>query len=154
MSQSCFTPPAGGRSAPLKTGDLLLILENGSQFEPILTNYSSSFDAPTFAQHLNKLLKPRSITAAQLGELALVSRAFSYQLCSGVRQPSRDIVLRLAVVLKLTTDEAQRLLRSAQRGALYPKVRRDAAIIFALNQKLSLLDTDELLRSQDEEPLL
>lgn len=121
MSQNCPAAPTGIQPAPLATGDLLLILEKESQFGPILTNYSRSFDAPTFAQHLNGLLKLRSITAAQLGELALMSRAFSYQLCSGVRQPSRDIVLRLAVVLKLTTDEAQRLLRSAQRGRCIPR---------------------------------
>ena len=148
------TPSQKSPSEPLATGDLLLLLEKEPEFEPILENYGGSFDALTFDQYLNVLLSARSITAARLSELALLSRAFSYQLCSGVRLPGRDIVLRLAVVLELTTDETQRLLRSAQRGALYPKVRRDAAVIFALNQKMNLFDTDELLRSLHEEPLL
>ena len=63
-------------------------------------------------------------------------------------------MLRIAVALKLNLDDSQRLLRSAQRGALYAKVRRDAVIIFALKKHMTLDETDEMLRSLDEEPLL
>ena len=71
-----------------------------------------------------------------------------------MRAPGRDIVLRLALVLALTPEETQRLLRAAQRGALYPRVRRDAAVIFCLNRGLSLLEADDLLRSLGEDPLV
>ena len=43
------------------------------------------------------------------------------------------------------------------RGTLspraYPRVRRDAAVIFALNQKMSLLQAEELLSSLPERSL-
>ena len=38
-------------------------------------------------------------------------------------------------------------------GALYPKIRRDAAVIFALNQKMTLLETEDLLASLPERGL-
>lgn len=138
----------------LCTQELLRLLEQSTQIEAVLAEYGDSMAAPSFSEYLNAVLKERSITAARLSEQALLSRSFTYQLCSGVRAPSRDIVLRLALVLALTVEDTQRLLRTAQRGALYPKVRRDAVVIFALNRRLSLSDTDELLCSLDEPPLL
>ena len=57
-------------------------------------------------------------------------------------------------MLELTPEETQRLLRTACRGALYPRVRRDAVFIFALKQGLSLFDANELLCSLSEAPIL
>ena len=44
-------------------------------------------------------------------------------------------------------------LTAANCGTLYPRVRRDAAVIFALNQKMSLLEAEELLASLPERGL-
>ena len=67
--------------------------------------------------------------------------------------PGRDILLRTALVLQLSLQETQRLLALGDCGALYPKVRRDAAVIFALNHKMTLLETEELLVSLSEASL-
>ena len=138
----------------VSTQELLELLEQASQLEPFLEEYGGSMNAPTFAQYLADLLERRGLTTTRLSELSLLSRSFTYQLCSGVRVPSRDIVLRLAIVLNLRVEECQQMLRSAQRGVLYPKVRRDAVVIFALNRQLSISDTDEMLRTLGEAPLL
>ena len=53
----------------------------------------------------------------------------------------------------LSLKETQRLLAVGGCGALYPRVRRDAAVIFALNQKMSLLQAEELLSSLPERSL-
>ena len=63
-------------------------------------------------------------------------------------------MLRLSIVLGLSYDETQYLLRAAQRGALYPRVRRDAVIIYALSKHMNLSETDEALVSLGEEPIL
>lgn len=138
----------------LCTQELLLLLEQSPQVEPVLSEYGGSLDAPAFSSYLNMLMEDRAVSTAQLCARSLLSRSFTYQLCSGIRAPSRDIVLRLALVLRLSMEETQRLLRSAQRGALYPKVRRDAIMIFALTHRLHLFDADELLCSLGETPLL
>ena len=49
--------------------------------------------------------------------------------------------------------EVQRLLAVGGCGALYPKIRRDAAVIFALNQHMTLLETEDLLVSLSERSL-
>ena len=62
-------------------------------------------------------------------------------------------MLRTALALKLSLKETQRLLAISGCGALYPKVRRDAAVIFALNQGMSLLEAENLLSSLPERGL-
>ena len=56
-------------------------------------------------------------------------------------------------MLRLSLKETQRLLAVGGCGALYPRVRRDAAVIFALNQHMTLLETEELLSSLPERSL-
>ncbi|MDD7177558.1 MAG: hypothetical protein SPG09_02815 [Lachnospiraceae bacterium] len=56
--------------------------------------------------------------------------------------------------MNLTLAETQELLMMGQKGALYPKVRRDAAIICCLEQRLSLDETDEFLKSISEKTLV
>ena len=82
-----------------------------------------------------------------------ISKSYAYQVLRGERIPSRDILLRTALVLRLSLKEAQRLLAVGGCGALYPKIRRDAAVIFALNQHMTLLETEDLLASLPERSL-
>lgn len=82
-----------------------------------------------------------------------ISKSYGYQVLRGERIPGRDILLRTALFLKLNLKETQRLLAVGGCGALYPKIRRDAAVIFALNQKMSLLETEDLLVSLPERSL-
>ena len=82
-----------------------------------------------------------------------MSKSYGYQILRGERVPGRDILLRTALALGLSLKETQRLLAVGGCGALYPRVRRDAAVIFALNQKMSLLQAEELLSSLPERSL-
>ncbi len=149
MPSGVRTGPAAGRKAPRRdTDELLDILERSRTLTGALKTLDGDMDTPTFTQRLAGYMQERGLNATQLGEAALLSRSFTYQLCSGERRPSRDIILRLALVLELSVDEAQSLLRTAQRGALYPRVKRDAVVIFALQNRMGILATDEQLLSR------
>ena len=67
--------------------------------------------------------------------------------------PGRDILLRTALLLGMPLRDTQRLLAIGRCGTLYPRVRRDAAIIFALHQRMTLLETEDLLTSLPERGL-
>ncbi len=136
------------------TDELLRILQGTSRLSSALKTIEGEMGAPDFAQELGALMKQRQLTAAELSETALLSRSFIYQLCSGERKPSRDMVLRLALALELSLDDTQRLLRSARRGALYPRVLRDAIVIFALNGRMGVTAADEQLVTRGEASLL
>ena len=141
-------PAAGGKTLRRDTDELLDILERSRTLTGALKTLDGDMDTPTFTQCLTGYMQARGLNATQLGEAALLSRSFTYQLCSGERRPSRDIILRLALVLELSVEETQSLLRTAQRGALYPRVKRDAVVIFALRNRMGILATDEQLLSR------
>ena len=107
----------------------------------------------TCSQLLLELLEKAGLTAPEWMAAADVSKSYGYQILRGERVPGRDILLRTALALRLTLKETQRLLAVGGCGALYPKVRRDAAVIFALNQKMTLLQAEELLSSLPERSL-
>ena len=130
--------------ARVDTEELLRIVQESCDLPSTLEERPGDFNVPAFHAQLAELTAERGLTAAELGKRALLSRSFAYQLTSGERAPSRDIVL----------DETQRLLRAAQRGALYPRVQRDAAVIYALARKLDLSEADELLTSIGETSLV
>ena len=108
---------------------------------------------PTGAQLLQELLEKAGVSATEWMTAADISKSYGYQVLRGERIPGRDILLRTALFLKLNLKETQRLLTVGGCGVLYPKIRRDAAVIFALNQKMSLLETEDLLVSLPERSL-
>jgi hypothetical protein len=110
-------------------------------------------EGPTCARTLQALLKGAGLSAPAWMAAADISRSYGYQILRGERVPGRDILLRTALLLGLTLKETQRLLAVCGCGALYPRVRRDAAVIFALHQKMTLLETEELLSSLPERGL-
>lgn len=140
--------------ASVSTDNLFQMLDDIDDISEDWDRISSDMNAPLFHEYLSELIKERNIDAAKLEVMTLLSRSFTYQICSGDRIPNRNIVVRIALVLRLSLDEAQRLLKLANRGILYPKVKRDAVIIYALKNGYSLFETDELLTSLGQEPLL
>lgn len=136
------------------TDDLFLMLQEENDISKNWEQLSAHMDAPSFHNYLYKLISERGISIPKLGESALLSRSFTYQVFSGKRLPGRDIILRMALAAGFSEDETGRLLKLADRGALYPKVKRDAIIIYALSKKYDLYKTDELLISLGQKALL
>ena len=64
---------------------------------------------------------------------ANISRSYGYQIMEGRRLGKRDYYLSLALALSLDLSTTQRMLAVTRSGALHPLIKRDAAIIFAIN---------------------
>ena len=78
-------------------------------------------------------------------EQAQIERTYGHQLFNGTRRPSRDKVLQLALGMGLNVDETQQLLRAALKSPLYPRLKRDAVVLFGLQKGLPLLAVQESL---------
>ena len=107
-------------------------------------------EEPSLAGTLRELLSRRGLSPADWIRMANISRSYAYQVLRGERRPGRDILLRTALSLSLSLEETQRLLALGSCGALYPRLRRDAAVIYALSHDLSPEETEELLASLPE----
>ena len=82
-----------------------------------------------------------------------LDRSYGYQLFNGTRKPTRNFLLRLALLLKLGEAGTQRLLKIAERQPLYARNRRDAAVLYGLTHNLTADETQELLAGLGEEGL-
>lgn len=136
------------------TDELMSLIKNTNSLESALDNVSGELDDREFHEYLRDLMESSGISVSELIVRSLLSRSFVYQICSGQRKPGRDIVIRLAIVMKLSVEETQRMLKYAKKGGLYPRVRRDAVIIYCLENKLGLYETDETLCTLSEQQLL
>lgn len=132
------------------TSTLFNRLRNRKSGEDFLNQEQIS---PTCARFLREILDNAKIPASKWITDVNISKSYGYQILRGERTPGRDILLRTALALQLSLKETQRLLTVGDCGALYPKIRRDAAVIFAINQKMTLLEAEELLSSLPERSL-
>lgn len=103
---------------------------------------------------LRKMLTEHGGSIAEVVRISLLSKTFVYQIFSGARNPSRDMLLRVGLAMSLSIDEMQHMLTIGRQGSLYPKIRRDAAILCCMAQKMDLAETNEFLESISERPLI
>lgn len=107
----------------------------------------------SFVDYLETLLLQKNISKSRLINKANLHRTYAYQIFNGTKTPSRNKVIQLALALQLNTKETNNLLSLSNNGYLYPKVKFDATILFALKNKYSVMETN-LLLEQYQLPLL
>jgi hypothetical protein len=74
-----------------------------------------------------------------------IAHTYGHQLFNGLRKPSRDKVIQIAFGFEMNYEEIQELLQAARKSLLYPKIERDAVIIFAIHKGLSVAETQKML---------
>lgn len=129
------------------------LLHKLSHSEKAMAYLRRETQEPSLSSELRRLLDKGGMTPADWILAADISRSYAYQLLRGERRPGRDILLRTALVLHLSVEDTQRLLALGGCGALYPRLRRDGALIYALSRGLSPAETEELLLSLPERGL-
>lgn len=111
-------------------------------------------NTPAFHEYLYLLMEEHQISTPTLISTACISKTYAYQFLNGERLPGRDIIMRIGLVMCLTLDEIQRLLTLAGKSTLYPKIRRDAGILYCLKRQMTLDETNSFLEDLGEASLL
>ena len=125
------------------TEELLNDLLDSSDLEGYLNDLSSA--DTSLASYLQQLLDEKHLKRVQVVRMADLNETFGYQIFTGARNPSRDKVLQIAFAMALTLRETNRALIAAGTSTLDPKCRRDAIIIFCIDQGCSLQKVNEEL---------
>lgn len=107
----------------------------------------------SFADFINYHMKKSKISASELIRQANIQRNYGYQILNGIKNPGREKVISFCLTLCLSLSQVQQALTITGEAVLYPKKRRDSIIIFAINHKLSVIETNELLYEMNEETL-
>lgn len=82
-----------------------------------------------------------------------ISRTYGYQLMEGRRKGKRDYYILIAIAMGLDLKTTQRMLAITKCGGLHSLIKRDAAIIFAINHQYDIPKTYEFMCELDLDPL-
>lgn len=127
------------------TAELNHSIRAATDIEDYLDREKDQLLALPLHQYLSLLLKQKGLSRAKVVRDSLLDRAYLYQIFDGTRMPSRDKLLAIAFGMGLTDEETQRMLRLGGYSELYPRVERDALILFAILHNKNLAEADSLL---------
>ena len=98
-----------------------------------------------FVTYLETLLLKKDVSKSELIKMTNLHRTYAYQIFNGQKKPSRSKIIQIALALQLDIRETNNSLSLSDNGYLYPKVRYDAIILYALEHKKSIIDTNLIL---------
>ncbi len=124
---------------------------NNKHIDDYINNHSfDDFDSLNFSLSLKELINSKNIKISEVIKNSNLSKSYVYSILNGDRQASRDKIINLALCLKANLDECNSLLKSACFRHLHPKSKRDSIIIYCLNNKYSLANTNIELEKNNE----
>lgn len=138
---------------PVNTEFLYNMLLKAGDISSFVKEHSDLFQSTDLSIYLADLCAKYELKNAKVIEDSGINGDYFYQILSGKRKPSRDKTIRLAFGMKLDIKETQRLLNCSGASELYPRNRRDAIILFALEHRISIYETNDFLYELSE-PLL
>lgn len=136
------------------TDELFHNLKVSSDLEQYFVVNREELVQDKLGDYLYQLLDKKKIMATQAAQRALLSKSQIYNILNDTTKPSRAFIIRLSFGIQATLEQVQQMLRLSENQLLYPRVKRDAILIFALENKLSLEDAHELLEKRGMEGLI
>ncbi len=107
----------------------------------------------TVAGCFDALLAQYGVTAAEAVRRADLDPDFGRQILRGTRGTRRDNYIRLAIGIGLTFQDTQSFLSCLGISPLYALRQRDAAVIFCIQNRYDLMDTQLMLDAHGMLPL-
>lgn len=117
------------------TRELLTNIRRMSSPDSLKNDDYKDIDFPTY---INAIMKENGIKATDLILHLNIEKSYLYQILKGRRAPGREFLIDFSIYARLTLDDTQRLLKIGKRQPLYPRNRKDAAIIYAITHKMSM----------------
>ena len=133
----------------VSTDSLLKKILRTRNLSAFLQRYEPYLRPEAFPELLRSFCEGRGMVPERVIQRAQIDRTYGHQLFNGTRRPSRDKVIQLALGLGLSLEETQQLLQAAGRSPLYPRLKRDAALIFCLKNGYDMMETQEILEKHE-----
>lgn len=134
-----------------QTDELLKTIKSSRDLDGFLDK--QEFIKVNISEYLNHLIEEKQFIKSEVIKRSCLDRVYAYQILSGTRTPSRDKLIQFAFGMELDFDEIQKLLKYNGFAPLYAKNRRDSIIIFAINEKVSVVELNIMLDNKKEKIL-
>ena len=151
--QEQHPPPAPASDTPSLTMQAQSILHECTQFDQGVAQIRNQLLSASIQDYFSRLLQFHGLQTGEAVRRADLDKDFGRQLLKGERMGRRDYYVQLAIGMALSVEETQSMLSFLGVGPLYALRKRDAAIIYALREGYSLMDTQLLLDQHDLSPL-
>lgn len=135
----------GYKAGKISTSVLMGRLSRAANIKRFMEKNAPYMNAPPFHEYIRQKCSEMGISPEQVIKRADIERTYGHQLFRGLRTPSRDKVLQLAFGFGSGVEDTQELLKTARKSLLYPKIKRDAAILFCINRGMSVFETQVAL---------
>lgn len=135
------------------TDDLFEELSKKCEIENYINNNLSLFVVHGIHEFWEEACKKSGLSKTNIINKSDFNYCYFYDVINGRKIPSKDKIIRLALTMNMTLDDCQQALRLSEKPLLYPKIKRDSIIIYALNNNLNFYECNELLNTFDEEIL-
>lgn len=89
------------------TQEMLEALKNSKTIEDFTKRHVTQFLDINLKDYLVSILQAKKLKKADVIKASNLSEVYAYQIFSGVKNPSRDKLLSLAVAMKLSFEECQ-----------------------------------------------
>ena len=130
-------------------------LSEAEDFEPFLTENEENLRECTLAEYLQKLLAEKHLVQADVISASGLEPKYADHIFAGRKKhTSRAKALSIALAMGLTPKEAQYLLYYAGAERLYVRNPWDSVIWYALEHRMTVMETNLLLRRVGKQPLL
>lgn len=140
---------------PKDTRELQNELKKAEGLENFLVDNQKDFRRYTLAEYLERLLKEKNLSKGEVIEKSQLERLYAYHIFAGRKKnPSREKVIAIALAMALTPEETQYLLYYAGAPQLYVRNPLDSVLWYALENRMSVVDTNIMLENMAELPLI
>ena len=136
----------------MSTGDLLESLFKTDNIDQYIT-HTDLPDLPSFSDYIRELCMSMGETPQHVIKRSGIERTYGHQIFNGTRRPSRDKVIQLATGLGVDVEKTQKMLRIAKKNELYPRVKRDVALLYCITHGMGFSETQEALAHLDLQAL-
>lgn len=136
-----------------KTEQLMDYLKKNTNINDFFNKFKRDFHSKKQIEVLDEMLMDKNLTKTDIVNHTQLSRSYIYKIFNGEKIPTRDKLLQICFAMGTSLDDTDELMRLFGHSSLYPKVKRDGIIIFAINKKMSAFDVNELLLDNKEKPL-
>ena len=139
---------------PKTTTELLRELKRQSCSLPdYLSNHKETFVVEDVKAFWEEIINKKGYSKSNIINKSDFSYCYFYDVINGRKMPTKDKVVRLALAMKMNIDECQQALKISGRSALYPKVRRDSVLIYAIEKHFTVTQCNDLLAQHGEDEL-
>lgn len=137
------------------TDELLKQLKTKSNIEEFFKENGSELIFDSLSEMIVFFMNQKGLKKADVVKRSMLGN-YAYSILNGNRKkPERDKLIMLCFGLRLTADEANRLLKMSSNGELYVRNPRDLVLIYALDRNQSVIEANNKLEELglDELPL-